>query len=114
MPAVTILGAGVFGLSVAHALPRAYDVTIVARDMPGDPDSLDWASPWCVPFARRAAFCSNAEGSAQGGCWVRIRRDYGSRRARDPHRELSLVLGARREVPGEHGQGAHLLSRSGL
>ncbi|KZT18191.1 nucleotide-binding domain-containing protein [Neolentinus lepideus HHB14362 ss-1] len=46
MPKVVIVGAGVFGLTIALSLPRHYDVTIVARDMPGDPDSLDWASPW--------------------------------------------------------------------
>ncbi|TFK46336.1 nucleotide-binding domain-containing protein [Heliocybe sulcata] len=46
MPKVTVVGAGVFGLTIALSLPRHYDVTIVARDMPGDPDSLDWASPW--------------------------------------------------------------------
>ena len=48
MPSVMIIGAGVFGLSIAHALPLAYDVTILARDMPGDADSQDWASPWCA------------------------------------------------------------------
>ncbi|TFK51572.1 FAD dependent oxidoreductase [Heliocybe sulcata] len=46
MPTVTIVGAGVFGLTTALSLPRHYAVTIVARDMPGDADSLDWASPW--------------------------------------------------------------------
>ena len=37
-----------FGLTIAESLPLHYDVTIVARDMPGDADTLDWASPWCV------------------------------------------------------------------
>lgn len=46
MPRVTVVGAGVFGLTIALSLPRHYDVTIVARDMPDDPDSLGWASPW--------------------------------------------------------------------
>jgi D-amino-acid oxidase len=46
MPAITIIGAGVFGLSIAHALPLSYDITVLARDMPGDDDSLEWASPW--------------------------------------------------------------------
>ncbi|KAI5828038.1 hypothetical protein EV122DRAFT_267708 [Schizophyllum commune] len=46
MPRVTIVGAGVFGLTIAESLPLHYDVTIVARDMPGDADTLDWASPW--------------------------------------------------------------------
>ncbi|TFK51607.1 hypothetical protein OE88DRAFT_1659731 [Heliocybe sulcata] len=46
MPKVTVVGAGVFKLTIALSLPRHYDVTIVACDMPGDLDSLDWASPW--------------------------------------------------------------------
>ncbi|TFK45240.1 nucleotide-binding domain-containing protein [Heliocybe sulcata] len=46
MPNVTVVGAGVFGLTIALSLPRHYNVTMVACDMPGDPDSLDWASPW--------------------------------------------------------------------
>jgi D-amino-acid oxidase len=54
MPSVTILGAGVFGLSIAHALPRGWDITLVARDMPGDGDSLAWASPWCARTPCRA------------------------------------------------------------
>jgi len=46
MPSVTIIGSGVFGLSIAYSLPLSYDITIVARNLPGDPDSLEWASPW--------------------------------------------------------------------
>ncbi|VUC32834.1 unnamed protein product [Clonostachys rosea] len=46
MPKVTILGAGITGLTIASQLPRGYDITIVARDLPGDPESQDWASPW--------------------------------------------------------------------
>lgn len=34
------------GLAIASLLPRDYSVTIVARNHPGDPDSLEWASPW--------------------------------------------------------------------
>ncbi|WVQ83731.1 hypothetical protein IAT38_005875 [Cryptococcus sp. DSM 104549] len=45
-PRVTVLGSGVVGLSTAWKLSETYDVTVVARDMPGDPDSLGWASPW--------------------------------------------------------------------
>ncbi|PCH34190.1 FAD dependent oxidoreductase [Wolfiporia cocos MD-104 SS10] len=47
---VVILGAGVIGLSIAHVLttkfPNAYNVRIVARDMPGDLSSQAFASPW--------------------------------------------------------------------
>lgn len=46
MPCITIIGSGVFGLSIAHSLPLSYDITIVARNLPGDPDSSEWASPW--------------------------------------------------------------------
>lgn len=49
---VVILGAGVIGLTIAHILSfdqsNEYNVTIIARDMPGDldMDSQEWASPW--------------------------------------------------------------------
>ena len=42
---VGIIGAGVTGLATAYVLSDKYDVTIVARDLPGDL-GLDWASPW--------------------------------------------------------------------
>ncbi|KAJ3715595.1 hypothetical protein DFJ43DRAFT_845626 [Lentinula guzmanii] len=45
-PAVAIIGSGITGLSVALALSRIYDVTIVARDLVGDNESHGWASPW--------------------------------------------------------------------
>jgi D-amino-acid oxidase len=34
------------GLAIASMLPRGYDVTIIARDMPADPKSYQWSSPW--------------------------------------------------------------------
>ncbi|KAK2811946.1 hypothetical protein FQN50_001653 [Emmonsiellopsis sp. PD_5] len=46
MPKVTILGAGVSGLASASILSKFYDVTIIARDLPGDDWSYGWASPW--------------------------------------------------------------------
>ncbi|KAL1855820.1 hypothetical protein VTK73DRAFT_8462 [Phialemonium thermophilum] len=46
MAKITILGAGIVGMSVASMLSRAHKITIVARDLPGDADSLGWASPW--------------------------------------------------------------------
>ncbi|KAF9023700.1 nucleotide-binding domain-containing protein [Hymenopellis radicata] len=45
-PSVVVLGSGITGLSVALALSRAYNVTIVARDVVGDNTSQGWASPW--------------------------------------------------------------------
>ncbi|RDW64636.1 hypothetical protein BP6252_10287 [Coleophoma cylindrospora] len=46
MTKVTIVGAGISGMAVASQLPKNYQVTIVARDLPGDPESLAWSSPW--------------------------------------------------------------------
>ncbi|KAJ6441133.1 kinesin [Purpureocillium lavendulum] len=46
MPKITVVGAGIVGLSVARLLCRSHEVTVIARDLPGDKPSLDWASPW--------------------------------------------------------------------
>ncbi|KAI0160596.1 nucleotide-binding domain-containing protein [Xylariaceae sp. FL1272] len=46
MTKITIFGAGVTGMTIASQLPRDYEITIVARDLPGDDLSQDWASPW--------------------------------------------------------------------
>ncbi|OCH89536.1 FAD dependent oxidoreductase [Obba rivulosa] len=47
---VVILGAGVIGLTIAHVLssdsPDAYNIKIIARDMPEDLASQAFASPW--------------------------------------------------------------------
>lgn len=47
---VVIVGAGVIGLTIAHVLctrsPGQYNITIVARDMPEDLLSQQFASPW--------------------------------------------------------------------
>ncbi|KAL5590387.1 hypothetical protein FOBRF1_013944 [Fusarium oxysporum] len=44
---VGIIGCGIIGLTSALALVEAgYSVTIVARDLPGDDSSQQWASPW--------------------------------------------------------------------
>lgn len=49
-----VLGAGVIGLTVAYVAACdqevAFDITIVARDMPGDWGSQAWASPFAVRF----------------------------------------------------------------
>jgi D-amino-acid oxidase len=34
------------GMAIASQLSKSYDVTIVARNLPGDPESIEWASPW--------------------------------------------------------------------
>lgn len=33
-------------MAIASLLPKSYEVTIIARNLPGDPDSLEWSSPW--------------------------------------------------------------------
>ncbi|KAF5574333.1 FAD dependent oxidoreductase [Fusarium pseudocircinatum] len=44
---VVIIGSGIIGIKSALALVEAgYSVTIVARDLPGDDSSQQWASPW--------------------------------------------------------------------
>ncbi|KAH7356366.1 hypothetical protein BKA66DRAFT_538938 [Pyrenochaeta sp. MPI-SDFR-AT-0127] len=45
MPSITILGAGVTGMTIASMLPRHYDITIVGEHLPGD-DTKEWSSPW--------------------------------------------------------------------
>jgi len=42
---IGIIGAGITGLATAYVLSSECDVTIVARDLPGDLGT-DWASPW--------------------------------------------------------------------
>lgn len=45
---VGIAGAGIVGLTSALLLADAgYEVTVVARSLPGD-TSTQWSSPWCV------------------------------------------------------------------
>ncbi|KAJ3529640.1 hypothetical protein NM208_g9670 [Fusarium decemcellulare] len=51
---ITILGAGVTGMTIASQLPTDYKITIVGRHLPGDPDDFDFASPWA------------------GACWVGV------------------------------------------
>ncbi|KUL82618.1 hypothetical protein ZTR_10263 [Talaromyces verruculosus] len=47
MAKITIVGAGIVGLATASVLSRHHDITIIARDLPGeDTDSRKWASPW--------------------------------------------------------------------
>ncbi|KAH8680071.1 hypothetical protein BGZ60DRAFT_525260 [Tricladium varicosporioides] len=46
MTKITIVGAGITGMAIASLMPKNYEVTIIARNLPGDPDSLEWSSPW--------------------------------------------------------------------
>lgn len=34
----------IIGMAIASQLPTNYDVTIVARNLPGDPETTEWAS----------------------------------------------------------------------
>jgi D-amino-acid oxidase len=51
---IAIIGAGITGLAAAYVLSPKYNVTIIARDLPGDMGT-NWASPWyglryaCIP-----------------------------------------------------------------
>ncbi|KAF2755331.1 D-amino-acid oxidase [Pseudovirgaria hyperparasitica] len=49
---VVVLGAGVIGLTTALLLSRdeRYSVTVIAKHMPGDYDSVEYASPWYDPL----------------------------------------------------------------
>ncbi|KIK56920.1 hypothetical protein GYMLUDRAFT_46810 [Collybiopsis luxurians FD-317 M1] len=60
-PGVAVIGSGVTGLSVALALSRIYNVTVVARDLVGDNESHGWASPWAGAFWRPHLTSSNED-----------------------------------------------------
>lgn len=42
----TLVSSSVIGMTTASLLSRSHDITIVARDLPGDEPCIDWASPW--------------------------------------------------------------------
>ncbi|KAH6873429.1 hypothetical protein B0T10DRAFT_588801 [Thelonectria olida] len=51
---ITILGAGVTGMTIASQLPTDCKITIVGKHLPCDPNDFDYASPWA------------------GACWVGV------------------------------------------
>ena len=58
---ILIRGYSITGMAVASQLPKNYDVTVVARNLPGDdPDNNDG---WASPFA--GAIWSGMEGSSE-------------------------------------------------
>ncbi|KAF9891233.1 hypothetical protein FE257_004797 [Aspergillus nanangensis] len=71
MVAVTILGAGVTGMTIASQLPTDYQITIIGNVLPGDPLTTEWASPWA------------------GACWVGV---HGSN-AREQQLQLDSLAG---------------------
>jgi D-amino-acid oxidase len=50
---IGVIGAGITGLATAYVLSAEYNVTIVARDLPGDL-GLNWASPWYEPSRKQS------------------------------------------------------------
>ncbi|KAL3480897.1 nucleotide-binding domain-containing protein [Aspergillus californicus] len=54
MVRITILGAGVTGMTIASQLPTDYAITIIGDILPGDVLTKEWASPWA------------------GACWVGV------------------------------------------
>ncbi|KAL5363215.1 hypothetical protein BJX96DRAFT_167299 [Aspergillus floccosus] len=46
MARIIIVGSGIIGMATAALLARRHKVTIIARNLPGDKLSIDWASPW--------------------------------------------------------------------
>ncbi|KAI0188259.1 nucleotide-binding domain-containing protein [Astrocystis sublimbata] len=65
MTKITIVGAGISGLSIAAILPKHYDITIISRNLPGDPDSQEWASPWAGAIWLGMADSSEADQKRQ-------------------------------------------------
>jgi 2-polyprenyl-6-methoxyphenol hydroxylase-like FAD-dependent oxidoreductase len=63
-PEVVILGAGVIGLiSAAKLAEQGYKPVIVARDLPTDSESPDFASPWAVSATVYSADSRTARGT---------------------------------------------------
>ncbi|KAM0427836.1 hypothetical protein ACHAPT_007293 [Fusarium lateritium] len=59
MARITIVGSGIIGLTIAAQLSRHHDITVIARDLPGDEPSIKWASPWAgANFV--AGYCPSA------------------------------------------------------
>ncbi|KAK1823547.1 D-amino acid oxidase [Friedmanniomyces endolithicus] len=84
-PKVVVLGAGVSGLTTALLLARSgdYDITIIAKHMPGDYD-IEYASPWAganylphrnIPPSqgRRNSYRRLVRRAPKGGCLVQRR-----------------------------------------
>ncbi|KAI8144782.1 hypothetical protein BJV82DRAFT_512735 [Fennellomyces sp. T-0311] len=57
---VHVIGAGVIGLSTAVALQmKGYRVTVLAKHFPGDPNNIEYTSPWAG--ARWQSLATNAD-----------------------------------------------------
>lgn len=58
--------------SKARAKISDYDVTIVARNMPGDPPSLAWASPWAGAIFLGVDGCTPEQAKMQADSFERL------------------------------------------
>ncbi|KAH7323685.1 putative FAD dependent oxidoreductase [Rhexocercosporidium sp. MPI-PUGE-AT-0058] len=65
---IGIVGAGITGLATAYVLSSKYDVTIVARDQPGDM-GLDWASPWAGAVFHPQRHADKSQQQMQKDCF---------------------------------------------
>lgn len=60
-----LIVSSITGLAIAATLPKHYDITIIARDLPGDPDSTEWSSPWAGAIWLGLADSTEAEQKMQ-------------------------------------------------
>ncbi|PVH83163.1 nucleotide-binding domain-containing protein [Cadophora sp. DSE1049] len=65
---IGIIGAGITGLATAYVLSSKYNVTIVARDQPGDM-GLDWASPWAGAVFHPQRHADKSQQQMQRDCF---------------------------------------------
>ncbi|KAJ4209653.1 hypothetical protein NW759_013300 [Fusarium solani] len=79
MPKITILGAGITGMTIASQLPRDYDITIVGNDLPGDEMQPEYVSQWAGAIWLGTHDCSEREKQMQLGSLAdlwKIAQDY--------------------------------------
>ncbi|KAG4440915.1 hypothetical protein IFR05_003605 [Cadophora sp. M221] len=65
---IGLIGAGITGLATAYVLSSEYDVTVVARDQPGDM-GLDWASPWAGAVFHPQRHADKSQQKMQRDCF---------------------------------------------
>ncbi|KAK0117671.1 hypothetical protein ONS95_012000 [Cadophora gregata] len=65
---IGIIGAGITGLATAYVLSSRYNITIVARDQPGDM-GLDWASPWAGAVFHPQRHANKSQQQMQRDCF---------------------------------------------
>ncbi|OJJ42398.1 hypothetical protein ASPZODRAFT_20515 [Penicilliopsis zonata CBS 506.65] len=122
MVKVTILGAGVTGMTIASCLPKDSEITIVGAHLPGDAPSKEWASPWAAAIWVGVHESSPREQAMQlrafAGLWALAETDPASSVRRTTVTEI-MDMGCKADVwyqykvpdfrflgPGELPQGA--------